>query len=229
MGDRRYQAVPAHGDHPLHYDGGRIQRGTGQQVTEKAAGRARPGGRAALVVAAVRRATDELLEEVGFEGLILPEVAARAGVNKTTVYRRWPTKVALVTDLFLSRTAEQDLGRDTGSLVGDLVATLQDIVANLSSPAARAVLSMAIGGVLDDTALAAREEFWAERFHRSAAIVERAVARGELPPGTDARLLMEDASSPVYFRLLVTGQALTVADIELFATRAAQRAGTADG
>ena len=198
-------------------------------MTEKAAGRARPGGRAALVVAAVRKATDELLEEVGFEGLLLPEVATRAGVNKTTVYRRWPTKVALVSDLFLSRTAEQDLGRDTGSLVGDLVATLQDIVDNLSSPATRAVLSMAIGGPLDETALAAREAFWAERFRRSAAIVERAVARAELSPGTDARLLMEDASSPVYFRLLVTGQALTDADIELFATRAAQRAGTAGG
>ncbi|QKW06095.1 TetR/AcrR family transcriptional regulator [Streptomyces sp. NA04227] len=195
-------------------------------VGDQAQGRSRrPGGRAAVVVAAVRGATDELLEEVGYEGLTLPEVAARAGVNKTTVYRRWPTKVELITDLFLIRTAEQDPGRDTGSLVGDLVATLEDIVGHVRSPATRAVLSVAIGGALDEPTRAAREAFWDERFRRGAAIVERAVGRGELPPDADARLLLEDASSPVYFRLLVTGQALTDSDIELFARRAAERAG----
>ncbi|MFJ8695649.1 TetR/AcrR family transcriptional regulator [Streptomyces roseolilacinus] len=176
------------------------------------------------MVAAVLRAAEELLEEVGYEGLVLTEVAARAQVNKTTVYRRWPSKVDLVTDLFLARTAEQDIGRDTGSLVGDLTALLQDIVSNVNSPAARAVLSVLIGGVLDDETRAARTAFWAERFRRSAAIVDRAVGRGELPPGTDARLLLEDTCSPVYFRVLITGEALTEADIALFARRATHRA-----
>lgn len=207
-------------------------KGNGVVVTagDQAQGRSRrPGGRAAVVVAAVRQATDQLLEEVGYEGLTMPEVASLAGVNKTIVYRRWPTKVDLITDLFLTRTAEQDLGRDTGSLVGDLVAMLEDIAGHLNSPATRAVLSVAIGGALDAAARTAREAFWTERFRRSAAIVERAVWRGELPRDTDARLLLEDASSSVYFRVLITGQALTGADIELFARRAAQRArGTAD-
>ncbi|GAA5215787.1 TetR/AcrR family transcriptional regulator [Streptomyces thinghirensis] len=184
----------------------------------------RPGGRAALVVAAVRQATEELLEEVGYEGLVLTEVAARAQVNKTTVYRRWPSKVELVTDLFLSRSAQQDVARDTGSLVGDLTALLQDIVSNVNSPAARAVLSVLIGGVLDEEARGAREAFWAERFRRGAALVERAANRGELPRGTDARLLLEDACSPVYYRLLITGETVTDEDIALFARRAAQRA-----
>ncbi|MFE5793971.1 TetR/AcrR family transcriptional regulator [Streptomyces sp. NPDC056503] len=176
------------------------------------------------MVAAVRRAAEELLEEVGYEGLILTEVATRAHVNKTTVYRRWPTKVDLVTDLFLSLTAEQDIGRDTGSLVGDLTALIHDIVGNVSNPAARAVLSVVIGGVLDEEARAARAAFWAERFSRGAAIVDRAVARGELPADTDARLLLEDACSPAYFRLLISGETLTDADVELFARRAAGRA-----
>lgn len=184
----------------------------------------RPGGRAALVVAAVRRATEELLEEVGYEGLVLTEVAARAQVNKTTVYRRWPNKVDLVTDLFLAHTAQQDVGRDTGSLLGDLTALLQDVVSNLNNPAARAVLSVLIGGALDEEARGAREAFWAERFRRSAAIVERAAERGELPRDTDARLLVEDACSPVYYRLLITGEAVTDTDIALFVQRAAQRA-----
>ncbi|MFE5896926.1 TetR/AcrR family transcriptional regulator [Streptomyces sp. NPDC056488] len=209
-----------------------VSHRTGWDVTVRGGAQERsrrPGGRAALVVAAVRRATEELLGEVGYEGLVLTEVAARAEVNKTTVYRRWPTKVDLVTDLFLSRTAEQDIGRDTGSLVGDLAVLLEDIVDNVNSPAARAVLSVAIGGMLDDEARTARTAFWAERFHRGATIVDRAVERGELPPGTDARLLLEDACSPVYFRVLLIGEMPTEADIKLFARRAAERAGKASG
>ncbi|MEU0403702.1 TetR-like C-terminal domain-containing protein [Streptomyces sp. NPDC006197] len=81
-----------------------------------------------------------------------------------------------------------------------------------------------IGGKLDDEARAAREAFWAERFRHGAALVDRAVARGELPPTTDARLLLEDACSPAYFRLLITGETLTGVDIESFASRAAQQA-----
>ncbi|MGW3375996.1 TetR/AcrR family transcriptional regulator [Streptomyces hydrogenans] len=184
----------------------------------------RPGGRAAAVVAAVQRATEDLLEEVGYDGLILTEVAARAGVNKTTVYRRWPTKVALVTDLYLSRAAALDIGRDAGNLVSDLISLLETIVTSVNTPAARAVLSVLIGATLDDEARAARQAFWAERFRRGAVIVNRAVERGELPPRTDARMLLEDACSPVYFRLLLTGETLTSAEIETFARRAASRA-----
>ncbi|MCD0449293.1 TetR/AcrR family transcriptional regulator [Actinocorallia sp. API 0066] len=184
----------------------------------------RPGGRAAAVVARVRQATAELLDEVGYEALLLPEVAARAGVNKTTVYRRWPTKARLVAELMLAQIAEQDPGRDTGSLVGDLIAMLEDIARLLRERTTRAVLAVLVGGELDETARAARDAFWAERFQRGAAIVERAVARGELPAHTDARLLLEDAASPVYFRLAVTGRAVGRADLELFARRAAARA-----
>lgn len=117
-----------------------------------------------MVVATVRQATAELLDEVGYEALALPEVAARAGTNKTTVYRRWPTKAHLVADLFISLTAERDPGRDTGSLVGDLTAMLNDIVELLSSRSTRAVLSVLVGGALDDATRAARDALWADRF-----------------------------------------------------------------
>lgn len=183
----------------------------------------RPGGRAAAVVAAVRRATIELLDEKGYFDLQLPEVAARAGVNKTTVYRRWPTRSALVSELLLEMAAESLPARDTGSLVGDLVAHMEGLVEILRVGAARAVLAALISGDLDRDNDAVREAFFAERFRLSAQIVERAVARGELPAGTDSRLLLEDVSSPVYFRLLITGQSLGREDIELFVTRAVAR------
>ncbi|KIR66932.1 hypothetical protein TK50_12890 [Micromonospora haikouensis] len=186
--------------------------------------RRRPGGRAAAVVAAVRRAAVELLEEVGYEGLVLTDVASRAGVNKTTVYRRWPTRVQLVSDILLAQAAEQVGTPDTGDLVGDLCVLLADVAALLRTRAARAVLAALVAGESDPAVAVARDAFWAERFGRSAVIVERAVRRGELPPGTDARLLLEEASSPVYFRLMFTGEPVGPADIELFARRAAETA-----
>ncbi|MFE0678510.1 TetR/AcrR family transcriptional regulator [Streptomyces sp. NPDC058867] len=188
----------------------------------------RPGGRAAVVVAAVRRAVAELLDEVGYEGLQLPEVAARAGVNKTTVYRRWPTKAQLIADLYIAETAARDPGRDTGSLVGDLKAMIEDIMALLDRRATRAVLSVMVAGE-DAQAREARDLFWDERFRRGAAIVDRAVERGELPADTDSRLLLEDASSVVFFRVAITGQPLDAGDVELIAQRAADRARTAPG
>ena len=201
--------------------GGRMA-GSGE-VGPKVEGR-RPGGRAAVVVAAVRRATLELLEEVGYGRLQLPEVAVRAGVNKTTVYRRWPTKAALVSELLQAMAAEQMPARDTGTLIGDLIAHLEGLVAILRTGTTRTVLKAMISGELDQSDAAVREAYFAERFRLSAAIVDRAVGRGELPPGTDARLLIEDACSPVYFRLLITGQPITADDIALFAARAANSA-----
>ncbi|MFI6515748.1 TetR/AcrR family transcriptional regulator [Spirillospora sp. NPDC050679] len=191
------------------------------EAPEPAARERRPGGRAAAVVAAVRRATVELLEERGYAGLLLPEVAARAGVNKTTVYRRWPNKAALVGDLLASMAAEQMPARDTGTLTGDLIAHLEGLVEILRAGSTRAVLTALISGDLDQRDAEIREAYFAERFRLSAVIVERAIARGELPAGTDARSVLEEACSPVYFRLLITGQPIEAADIRRFASRAA--------
>ena len=62
--------------------------------------------------------------------------------------------------------------------------------------------------------------FFNERFQRSGVIIERAIARGELPAGTDARLVLETACSPIYFRLFVSGDPVTEAEIRRYAERA---------
>lgn len=184
----------------------------------------RTGGRSAAVVAAVHQAAIEILGELGFDEMQLPDVAVRAGVNKTTVYRRWPTKTQLVLDLMSMLAARQVPGRDTGSLVGDLMALLEDLTVILQSRVAQALLSTSIRGGLDTQMQVARTAFFNERFKRSGVVIERAIARGELPAMTDSRLVLEDACSPIYFRLFVSGDPITDADIRLFATRAAQRA-----
>ncbi|MCX8561004.1 TetR/AcrR family transcriptional regulator [Mycolicibacterium mucogenicum] len=172
--------------------------------------RPRPGGRSARVVAAVHTATLELLAETGYESLQLSDVAKRAQVNKTTVYRRWPTKAALVADLLVSFTKSNVATPDTGSLQADLEQLLGDIVSALAGRAIRAVLNGALTGADDsDDVRIARDGFWAERFRRSGAVVERAIARGEIPPGTDPRAVLEMAASPVYFRVLFTADAIT--------------------
>ena len=177
----------------------------------------RPGGRAATVVAAVHDAATALLIDGGYDALQLPDVAARAGVNKTTVYRRWPTKADLVSELLLGLTHHGLPDKDAGNLQADLVALIADVAALLATPLVRAMLRAAIAGQLDAELRAA---FWEERFRRSAVIVERAIQRGELAPGVDAYRFLEQAVSPIYFRRLVTGEPISRADIRRFAQQA---------
>src|SRR5262245_29595150 len=97
-------------------------------------GMVRPGGRTARVRAAVLRAAGDTLARQGFGHLDLAEVAHRARVGKTTVYRRWGTPTGLVADL-LADMAEQSLPRsDTGSLAGDLLANARLVQTTLSDP-----------------------------------------------------------------------------------------------
>lgn len=161
-------------------------------------------------MATVHAATLELLEEIGYDGLQLSDVAKRAEVNKTTVYRRWPTKAALVVDLLTNFTRSAVATPDTGSLQGDLEQLLRDVVTALDNRAVRAVLYGTLTGA-DDSAdvRTAQAAFWEERFRLSGKIVNRAVDRGEVPPGTDPRALLETAAGPVYFRILFTVDAVT--------------------
>ena len=59
----------------------------------------RPGGRTAAVSNAIRAAVEELAAEKGLERVTIPLVAERAGVNPTTVYRRWPDAATMINDL----------------------------------------------------------------------------------------------------------------------------------
>ena len=80
----------------------------------------RSAPRGAPVVRAVIRATFEELAEVGYAALSIDDVARRAGVNKTTVYRRWPTKEDLVTTALLALPEEYFVMPNTGTIRGDL-------------------------------------------------------------------------------------------------------------
>jgi AcrR family transcriptional regulator len=195
---------------------------------ERAAGTARPGGRTARVRAAVLRAAGDALAERGFDRLDLADVAARAGVGRTTVYRRWGTVTGLVADL-LADMAEQSLPRsETGSLLGDLRANAQLVRRTLTDPRQGALFKAVIAAATcDERTAEALRRFYDARISEWAPCVARAVERGEVPEGTDAREVIRAVSAPLYYRLLASGDPLDEAAAERAAEAAlaAARAG----
>jgi AcrR family transcriptional regulator len=170
-------------------------------------GEQRPGGRSARTRTAVLGATVDLLAEVGYEDLTFDAVAQRAGVHKTTVYRRWPTKPDLVADAARERSGQLVEVPDTGSLLGDLTALARAVVANIASDVGNAMTKTLVAAAATSPSVAeVTHAFWDERLHLSGVIVERAIARGELPSGTSSNIVIESLVGPLYMRLLLTGE-----------------------
>ncbi|SBV06858.1 transcriptional regulator, TetR family [Streptomyces sp. MnatMP-M77] len=191
-------------------------------------GTVRPGGRTARVREAVLRAAGDALVEHGFDGLDLADVARRAEVGKTTVYRRWSAPAGLVADL-LSDMAEQSLPRaDTGSLAEDLRANARLVVRTLADPRQGALFAAVIAAATCDPRTAeALHRFYAVRIAEWSGCVEAAVGRGELPVGTDPGEVIAAVSAPLYYRLLASGAPLdeAAADRAAAAAVAAAREG----
>ncbi len=197
-------------------------------TTEQRVGEQRPGGRAERVRTAVLEATSELLTEVGYDRLTIDEVAERAGVHKTTVYRRWPTKPELIAEAVRVHSDENVPIPDTGTVLGDLQALASEVVANIGSDGGtRRSRSIAAAAATSDELAAGLHEFWVHRLTAAAPIIERAIARGELPPDSDANLIIETLVGPIWLRVLLTGEPIDVDLAErialLVATGAARR------
>jgi AcrR family transcriptional regulator len=162
-------------------------------------------GRAADVVARVMSATAHELGRVGYAALRIEDVATRSGVNKTTVYRRWPSKTELIAEA-IARHAAEALGQradstfDTGTLRGDLRASL--LLPFDLSPAGLGMLRVVQTerSVPEIDAITRRMRDHVRRMR--VAIVKRAIARGELPKGVDAQLVVDLVSAPVQSALL---------------------------
>ncbi len=190
-------------------------------------GTVRPGGRTAQVRARVLRAAGDLLAERGFAHLDLAEVARRAGVGKTTVYRRWVSATGLVADL-LEEMAEQSLPRtETGSLLGDLQANAHLVRRTLSDRRQGALFKAVIAAATcDETTAQALRRFYDIRITEWAPCVDQAIDRGELPAGTDSGEVIRAVSAPLYYQLLTTGQLPDKAAAERAAAAAAAAART---
>lgn len=104
---------------------------------------------------------------------------------------------------------------DTGSVRQDLLELAREILANVSTPEMNAVIRAFVAEAPRESALASRgREFWADRFAADRQIVQRAIARGELPADADPDLVIEALLGPLYVRLLITGAPLDMAFME---------------
>ncbi|MFE6225355.1 MULTISPECIES: TetR/AcrR family transcriptional regulator [unclassified Streptomyces] len=163
----------------------------------------RPGGRTARVRAQVLDAVRAELAESGHEGLTMEGVAARAGVHRATVYRRWRDVGGLLADVIAAAGERDWQPPDTGSLLGDLAALNEEIQESLVVRPSFAVALMA-ASFHSDQAARAQTRLWADRYAQCEVLVERAVERGELPARrTDARSLLIAATAPLYHQLVL--------------------------
>ncbi|OKK22876.1 TetR family transcriptional regulator [Streptomyces sp. CB00455] len=191
-------------------------------------GTTRPGGRTARVREAVLTAAGDVLAEQGFTHLDLADIARRAGVGKTTVYRRWGTVTGLVTDLLLDMAQQSVPRTDTGSLLEDLTANTRLVQRTLADPRQGALFKAVIAAATcDPKAAQALHGFYAVRVDEWAPCVRQAVVRGEVPEGTDPHEVIRAASAPLYYRLLTTALPLDegAADRAAAAVVVAARAG----
>lgn len=168
--------------------------------------RGRP--RSVLAHRAILDATRDLIVENGFSRLRLEHVAARAGVGKATIYRRWRTREALVLELLMELASPHIEIEDVGDTHAELLAATTQAMDALTGtpfgPVIRALLShIASNPALGDPFRAAVVQ---GRRDAVARVIARGIARGELRPDADADVATELLVGPVYFRLMFGGE-----------------------
>jgi AcrR family transcriptional regulator len=163
------------------------------------------------VVRDVLDATIEELGRVGFAALRVEDVADRAGVNKTTVYRRWPTKAALVQASFEQFGETVEL-RDTGSLRGDLLDFIRQKLELGRTPQGKALMRGLQAEAFTPELLGISRRLRKQEHDLYARIFERGRARNELRPGVDDDLLMSALEGAFMQRYLFTSRLVTDAE-----------------
>jgi len=167
-------------------------------------------GRSEEARLAVLEAADDLLVERGFAGVTIEGIAARAGVAKQTIYRWWAAKTDILFDALVADAAEFFTVPDHGDLGRDLRDQFRQLAVFLSQTDAGAVARALAGQAQHDRDVAARfeAEFVARERDRERAPFLRARERGELPEGADIEFAIDRLAGPVYYRLLITQQAV---------------------
>ncbi|MEU0495836.1 TetR/AcrR family transcriptional regulator [Mycobacterium sp. NPDC006124] len=166
----------------------------------------RTGGRSARVRQAILAATFDELAESGYAALSMEAVASRAGVHKTTVYRRWPTLDDLLLDALTTWSQEALPVPDTGSIDTDLVALGRELAQVLNDGVGRQVVALVLTSGLRSPRLSeATRRYFDHQGLRAVPIVRRAVDRGELPETCDADALLTAFRAPLFYRMVTTG------------------------
>jgi AcrR family transcriptional regulator len=181
---------------------------TGTSAAPRAPGRPRDPE----VDRAILEATIELLARDGFGGLSIEAVAARAEVGKTTIYRRWPSKIPLVVDALASLKAPASvLIPEDMSTQDALVRVLSDLVRAQGTQSADRILGGLVGAMSGDPELAeaVRDRLVSERRRVIVGLIERGIARGEVRTDADTEVIADLLGGPILMRRLITGRPVT--------------------
>ncbi|MDZ7949683.1 TetR/AcrR family transcriptional regulator [Nostoc sp. DedQUE09] len=152
---------------------------------------------------AILQATLDLLAEVGYESMSIEAIASRAGVGKTTIYRRYTSKEELVADAIES--LRDDLAiPNTDSFWGDMDILIKNAAKKIDSPLGRQTLALIVSTASSNPQFA--EVYWTKytKLRREAfsKILERAKSRGEIHKDADVDLIIDLVSGSLYYALI---------------------------
>jgi AcrR family transcriptional regulator len=168
------------------------------------------------------------LAEVGFERFSIPDVAALAGANKTSLYRRWPSKTELVRDALRAGMAHADNPPDTGTLRGDLLGLAQSVATFMAAAQGTAILRILMTDSSHPQLRALALEAYGDiGRHGPGLVLARAVQRGELRPGVDHSLVLFTVAGALLHRVFVEQGKATPAFLEQVVDLVLQGAATA--
>ena len=167
------------------------------------------------VTDALQQAVFDELADTGFGGLTMDAVARRAGVGKSALYRRWPSKVDMTADLMRTLSVSTDPAPDTGSLAGDVAALLAEVTAWLTDPRVRRVYPDLLAQAQRHPVLAdaLMDYVGRPRRARGHAVLDRAAQRGEVAADADQELILDATAALVFWRLIALGRPVTEAHL----------------
>ncbi|MGA7561001.1 MAG: TetR/AcrR family transcriptional regulator [Terriglobales bacterium] len=189
-----------------HMGRGATRHGSNGATGGNGTGEKRPPGRPRSEESrqSILSSTLKLLKQSGFPELSIEAIAADANVGKTTVYRWWPTKGALVADAF-SASADNELRfPNTGSVQNDIRLQMRGLIRIFRSQRGKVVAALLAGGQSDPELLEAyRDRFLWPRRRQAYQTLQRGVDRGELPAGCDFDLILDSLYGPILMRFLI--------------------------
>ena len=202
----------------------KASQGSGHRAADRARGRrGRPRGGSEKLIGTIFEATLRHLGDRGFSALSVEEVAHEVGINKTSIYRRWPSKHELVLAALMSLRDEQPPPAESGNLREDLIVLLRSRAALITTPRARKIIRALI--TLDDGQGAAlAQALREERYRVPNAILRHAIARGELAADSDPTLLSELLLAPLCYRAIIMNQPIEPGYIERIVDQVLSRA-----
>lgn len=191
-------------------------KGSDDEAQKKS--RRKPAGAAVLqdsVTNAIFRALFEEWAQMGYSALNMKGIAARAGVGKAALYRRSKSKFDLANEAVAAMATTITPIPDTGTFTGDVTAFIRTLTITLRHPLVRRILpDLHAENARSDELKPLLERVTIERRTQASVMIDRALARKELPETTDLEMILDMLIAPLYWRLIVQRRRATPQDIK---------------